>query len=59
MSLRAFHIVFVIVCIALCAFVGLWGFRQGSPILGVVFLASGMVLIEYGRRVFRKLREIP
>ncbi len=59
MSLRAFHIVFVMVCVALSAFVALWGFRQGSPVLGFVFLTSAIVLVEYGRRVYRKLREIP
>ena len=59
MSLRAFHIVFIIVSIALCAFVALWGFRQGSPVMGAVFLLSAIALVEYGRRAFRKLKEIP
>jgi hypothetical protein len=59
MSLRAFHIIFIVVTVLLCLFVGLWGLRQGSVALGVTFLALGAALIEYGRRFFRKLREIP
>lgn len=59
MSLRAFHILFIIVTVLLCLFVGLWGLRNGSVALGVTFFVVGAVLIEYGRRFFRKLREIP
>jgi hypothetical protein len=59
MSLRVFHVIFIIVSVLLCLFVGLWGMRQGAIALGVTFFVLGAVLIEYGRRFFRKLREIP
>jgi hypothetical protein len=66
MSLRIFHIVFVTVSVMLALFVGIWGIRAylatreaGWLALGIVFLASGAVLVVYGKRVFRKLKELP
>jgi hypothetical protein len=66
MSLRIFHIIFVMICVALSVWVGVWGIRSwmadrngGALALGVVFLASGLVLVLYGRRVFEKLRDLP
>jgi hypothetical protein len=65
MSLRIFHIVFVLASILLSLFVAAWGFRQYSDagsqaglILGCVFLLSGFALVIYGVRVFRKLKEL-
>lgn len=65
MSLRIFHMIFITVCILLTIFVGVWGVRsyfergdQSGLALAAVFLAGGVVLAEYGRRVFRKLREL-
>jgi hypothetical protein len=48
MSLRVFHIVFVIVTIVLSLFVTLWGIR-----------AFSIVLMVYGKKVARKLKELP
>ncbi len=66
MSLKIFHIVFVIVCVLLSLFVGVWGIRDymiersvGALVLGILFLASGLVLVLYGRRAFEKLRDLP
>jgi membrane protease YdiL (CAAX protease family) len=66
MSLRVFHIVFVIVCIALSLWVGVWGIHDymqersiGALALAIVFLLSGLVLVLYGRRAFEKLRDLP
>ncbi len=66
MSLRIFHIVFVIICIALSLFVGVWGIRDymaersvAALSIGVLFLLSGLVLVLYGRKVFFKLRDLP
>lgn len=65
MSLRIFHIVFVVVSILLCVFAGIWGVRQyaathdgGSLFVGVLFLACGAVLVPYGLRVYQKLKEL-
>lgn len=66
MSLKVFHIVFIVVCIALSLWVGVWGIRDymtehssGALALAICFLAGGLVLILYGRRAFEKLKEIP
>jgi hypothetical protein len=66
MSLKVFHIVFVIVCIALSLYVGVWGIHDymqersiGALSLGILFLLSGLVLVLYGRRAFEKLRDLP
>ncbi|MGZ4808979.1 MAG: hypothetical protein ACXV7D_06565 [Thermoanaerobaculia bacterium] len=66
MSLKVFHIVFIVVCIALSLWVGVWGIRgymaehnTGALALAIFFLAGGLVLILYGRRAFEKLKEIP
>ena len=66
MSLRIFHIVFIIASVALCGFVAVWGLEQYSEsrsgtglATGLFFLAFGIALILYGFRAFQKLREIP
>lgn len=66
MSLRAFHIVFVIVTVVLSLYVALWGFRQFSRerdmaalALAILFLVTAAGLIVYGKKVFRKLKELP
>ena len=66
MSLKVFHILFVIVCVGLSLWVGVWGIRDyvhvrsvGALSLGIVFLVSGLVLVVYGRKAFEKLKQIP
>lgn len=66
MSLKVFHIVFVIVCIALAVFVGAWGIRDYmlersvmALSVGVAFLLSGAILVMYGRSAFEKLKNLP
>jgi uncharacterized PurR-regulated membrane protein YhhQ (DUF165 family) len=66
MSLKAFHIVFVIVTIVLSLYVALWGIREfadqrntGALALGMVFLAAAIGLMVYGKKVFAKLKGIP
>ena len=58
MSLRIFHIVFVMVCVALSIFVAAWGWRNQSPALSVAFAALTLALIVYGVYAFRKLKEM-
>lgn len=65
MSLRAFHIVFVAVSIALSALVVAWGIREytasqseGALVLSVLFLITGLLLVAYAARAFRKLGEL-
>ena len=66
MSLRAFHIVFVIVTIVLSLFVTMWGIREfaderntGALALAILFLVTAVVLVIYGKKVFTKLKELP
>jgi len=66
MSLRVFHIVFVVVTIVLSLYVALWGIREFSAersatalTLGVLFLAMAVGLMIYGKKAFRKLKELP
>lgn len=65
MSLRIFHVVFVLVSILLSVFVTLWGIREYSQhggatalVLAIVFALSAVVLVIYGRKTFRKLKEL-
>ena len=66
MSLRIFHIIFVIVSIMLTAFVGVWGIHEyvvtrntSALTLAIVFIIGGVVMVLYARRVVDKLKEIP
>lgn len=66
MSLRVFHIVFIIVTTALSLWVALWGVREYSQeqnttglALAVIFFAAAAGLIYYGKKVYRKLKELP
>lgn len=66
MSLRAFHIIFVVVTVILSLYVALWGVREfadertgGSLALAIIFFVAAIALIVYGKKVFRKLKEIP
>ena len=65
MSLKIFHIVFVIASILTSAGVAAWGVRfymEDGPVwalvLAVVFLALGVALVLYGLRVWAKLKEV-
>jgi hypothetical protein len=66
MSLRIFHIVFIVVCVALTLFVGVWGIHEyvsarSNLALGmaIVFILGGVALVVYGTHTFRKLKELP
>lgn len=65
MSLRIFHIIFIVVSVLLCLFVAIWGIRQfviardgTSLAVGLLFLGCGVVLVLYGQRVYKKLKEL-
>ncbi len=66
MSLRVFHIVFIVVTVVLSLYVALWGIREfaqeqsrGGLALGVLFLVTAVALMVYGKKAFRKLKELP
>ena len=65
MSLKAFHLVFVVASVALCLVFSAWGFsdfRQGGETSGLVWGVLGLLgavgLVVYGRYFLRKLRHI-
>lgn len=65
MSLRAFHVAFIVVSIALSLVVAIWGAREfvgagngGALAVGGVAALAGVTLVIYGTRFFRKLREL-
>jgi uncharacterized PurR-regulated membrane protein YhhQ (DUF165 family) len=66
MSLRAFHIIFIVATIALSLFVALWGIREfsaersfGALALAVIFLATAVGLVIYGKKAAAKFKELP
>lgn len=65
MSLKAFHLVFILASIVLSFLVGAWGVQQyrvaGSGtglMMAIVFYASGVALVVYATRFVRKIREL-
>lgn len=65
MSLRIFHIVFIIASFGLSLFVALWGFREwmtarsgGSLALGIIFAVAAVALIAYSFHAFRMLKDV-
>ena len=66
MSLRAFHIVFVIVTVVLSLYVAVWGIREFAQerstmglVLAILFLITAIGGMVYGRKAFTKLKELP
>lgn len=65
LSLRSFHLFFIAVSVLLAVWVGVWGVQSylatqsaGDLALGVFFFVLGFVLLLYGRRARKKLRDI-
>jgi hypothetical protein len=65
MSLKAFHILFVVVCIAFSAFFGVWSAndyrlhgQRASLLMAVGSFVAVPVLLWYGRWFLRKLKGV-
>ena len=65
MSLRIFHVIFIIASIVLSLFVAVWAVREyqathsaGALALGIVFVVGGAAMVVYGTRWFTKLKEL-
>ena len=65
MSLKAFHIVFIVVSTLLCIGFGVWAIVEyrshGGPdmlLAGVGSLSASLVLMVYGRWFLRKLKGV-
>ena len=66
MSLRAFHIIFIIATIVLSLYVALWGIREfsaerstGALGLSALFLITAVALMIYGKKALAKFKELP
>ncbi len=66
MSLKAFHILFIIASFLLALFLGGWclneyftgAHRTGDLLLGLLSLAAAVGLVVYGRYFLKKLKNI-
>ena len=57
MSLKAFHIVFIVVSSLLAFSLGAWGVKTGlSPTVAILGFGSGAALVCYGIWFWRKLK---
>lgn len=66
MSLRAFHVVFIIASMGLSIFGAVWGAREffvagnvSALFVGLTFVACGILLVRYASKAFTKLKELP
>lgn len=66
MSLRVFHIIFVIATVVLSLYVGVWGIREfsqersiGALVLAIIFLATAVGMTVYGKKAAAKFKELP
>ena len=65
MSLKAFHILFIVVSTALCVFFGAWALREHSTHggnlyrgLGLASFGAGAGLVVYGVWFLRKMKGV-
>ncbi|MFN7972582.1 MAG: hypothetical protein U0166_09570 [Acidobacteriota bacterium] len=66
MSLKAFHLAFITLCIAGADIIGAWAINDyflnsnlASLAMGLALLAGGIGLIAYGVHVFKLLERLP
>lgn len=65
MSLKTFHIIFVIVTTLLCAFLTLWGFKlaptdmaDSAKIIAYLGIAGMIIMPLYGVYFYKKVKNI-
>ena len=62
MSLKAFHIFFIIISTTVAFGFGVWIFMKEDEYhfgFGILSLLAGVSLIIYGIKVFKKFKELP
>ena len=66
MSLRVFHVIFIIVCVAFSLFMAIWGVREylsehtsTALAVAIIFSLAAVGLLVYGVKAFQKLKDIP
>ena len=59
MSLKVFHVIFIVMAIALSAVCAAWSFlNHTAPVFGWCSVAIGVLLVVYGVWFIRKARNI-
>ena len=65
MSLRGFHIIFIVISTLLCLFLAVWAFGFAptdagavAPVLGVLGVLGTLVLPAYGVYFYRKAKKL-
>lgn len=61
MSLRVFHIVFIVLSILLTVGFGIWGVMQNDNLLlslGVISFVMGILLVFYLVKIVRKFKQV-
>ncbi len=59
MSLKVFHIIFILASISLAVFCAVWAFQtQAAPAFAYTSLAVALILAIYGVYFFRKAKNI-
>ena len=58
MSLKAFHLIFVTLMMALCIGFSAWAFTGSHPVLGVGGVAAAILVVFYGFHFLKKLKNI-
>lgn len=57
MSIKSFHILFIIASFVLSMGVGFWGINE-HPAIGTLSFVGGILLVYYGIQVFKKFKTI-
>jgi hypothetical protein len=58
MSLRFFHVLFIVLSSVMCLVVGIWAIDTGRIALAVLAFGGGAMLAVYGTRFFQKTRKL-
>ncbi|MGY8780491.1 MAG: hypothetical protein ACKVJJ_02385 [Fidelibacterota bacterium] len=57
MSIKSFHILFIVLSIAITIWFGIWEWNQ-SVLLAIVSFLVGVVLVVYGIQVLKKFKTL-
>tara|TARA_A100001015_G_scaffold110194_1_gene122269 strand:- start:5769 stop:5942 length:174 start_codon:yes stop_codon:yes gene_type:complete len=57
MSIKAFHILFIVFSFILSMGVGYWGIKD-YPIIALLSFVVGVLLLYYGIQIFKKFKTI-
>jgi len=62
MSLKVFHVLFIVVASSVCFYFGIWAYSNSLglsyKVAGIVSLVGGVGLIFYGFFFWRKLKKV-